>query len=100
MRKRNDEYSSKIRNDSIIKNDQFYSWKKKQQKKKEDRQKTVNLLSMATNSIILSKRLRNDAIIIYSSEIFFHSSSKEVLSETIFGWEIAFLLFYKMPYIS
>ena len=37
---------------------------------------------------------------INSSDILFHSSSIAVLSEQIFGWEVAFVLFSKMPHMA
>ena len=50
-------------------------------------------------SIIVSTRLRNKlhAFKINSSDIWFCSSSIVVLSEPIFEWEIAFVLFSKTP---
>ena len=53
-------------------------------------------------SIIVSTRLRNGfhAFKINSSDILFHSSSIAVLSEPIFGWEVAFVLFSITPHIA
>ena len=52
--------------------------------------------------LLKSKRLRNDlyAFKINYSDILFHSSSITILSEPIFGWEIAFILFSKTPHIA
>ena len=53
-------------------------------------------------SITVSTHFRNYlyAFKINSSDILFHSFSIAVLSEPIFGWEIAFVLFYEMPQIA
>ena len=48
---------------------------------------------------ILSTCLRNDlhAFKINSPDILFHSSLIAILSEPIFEWEVAFVLFRKTP---
>ena len=53
-------------------------------------------------SIIVSTHLWNElhAFKINSSDILFPSFSIAVLSESIFGWEVEFVLFSKMPYIA
>ena len=50
-------------------------------------------------SVIVSTRLWNDldAFKRNPSDILFHSSSKAVLSEQMFGSEVTFALFSKMP---
>ena len=59
---------------------------------------------MATTffSIIVLTHLRNDSLAfkINSSDILFHSSSIAVLSEPIFRWEVAFVLFSKTLHIA
>ena len=53
--------------------------------------------------IIVSSHLRNDlhAFKMNLSEILFHSSSIALLlSEPIFGWEVAYVLFSKMSLIA
>ena len=86
--------SMQLINDSIGKQDLF--WFKKNSNKY--RHKTVNLLNMATIffSMILSTRIRNDfnTFKINSSDILFHSLLIAILSEPIFGWEVAFVLFF------
>ena len=51
------------------------------------------------SSIIVSTYFRNDshAFKTNSSDILFQSSSIPVLSEPIFGLDVAFVLFSKMP---
>ena len=55
-----------------------------------------------TFSVIVSTRLRKDLhdFKINSSDILFHSYTKAVLSEPIFRWKVAFVLFSKTPYIA
>ena len=68
-----------------------------------DRHKTVKLLNIATIFFnFVSTRFRSDlhAFKINSSDILFHSSLITVLSEPIFGWEAAFVLFSKTPHIK
>ena len=52
--------------------------------------------------MIVSTRLRDDlhTFKINNPDILFHSSSIAVISEPIFGWEVAFLFLFKTPHIA
>ena len=81
-------------------NKQLYCKKKKKKshKKIEDRHKTVNLLNLATPPLSLSN-LRND---LHAFKINFGHFIPFLLNSSlklIFGWEVAFVLFSKMPHI-
>ena len=51
-------------------------------------------------SIIVLTHLRNACLQNKFIDILFHSFSIAVLSEPMFGWEVAFVLFFKTPHIA
>ena len=73
--------------------------KNKQQNKKKDTKQWIHSIWPQFFSIIVLTHL-SKWFKINSSDILFHSSSIVVLSEPIFRWEVAFVLFSKMPHIA